>query len=304
MTSPHTLQDAYGPGNVLFRVLEPMGWGDLLNLGYWTPGTLPVLPAAGLGPFQRRLVARSTALLGLTPRDTVLDAACGRGYSSHVMAGQGSRVTGVDLLTAHVAQAQRRFGGRPGLRFTTGDLTALRRPPSGNGHRPFPDGSFTRVHCLEAAFHLGPEGRRAFLEDAYELLAPGGRLVLVDFVWRTGDPAGIAAADPGRLVRDTWRFEAFEPLAGYHGHALDIGFRIRRTLDWTRPVTGRFLRLAHLCAGLSGTRAGRRLLCRRWPALSTLSGQDWVHFAAVIHAHTAVQRASGYAALVLDRPES
>ncbi|GHH76750.1 hypothetical protein GCM10018793_23200 [Streptomyces sulfonofaciens] len=301
MSSPENLQDAYGPGNILFRVLEPMGWGDLLNLGYYTPPTLPALPA-GLASFQRRLVARSTALLRLTARDRVLDAACGRGYSSHLMGRRGCRVTGVDLLDAHVEEAVRRFGGRPRVRYLAGDLTALRRPPADGGPRPFPDGSLTKVHCLEAAFHLGPDGRRAFLEDVFRLLAPGGRLVLVDFVWRTGDPAGIAAADPGRLVRDTWRFEEFEPLSGYHRHALDIGYRIRLTQDWTRPVTGRFLRLAQLCAGLSAGRAGRRLLCRRWPALSALTARDWLRFAAVVHAHTAVRHASGYAALVLDRP--
>ncbi|MFF4528657.1 class I SAM-dependent methyltransferase [Streptomyces sp. NPDC001407] len=298
MTSPSRIRDAYGPANVLFRALGPLGWGELINLGYYTPAGLPMLPA-GLAPFQRRLVSRSTGLLRLSPADEVLDAACGRGYSSDLMGRAGARVTGVDLLDEHVAESVRRFGTNPNVRFLSADITALRTT---DGPGPFGDGSFSRVHCLEAAFHLGPEGRRAFLEEAYRVLRPGGRLVLADLVWRTDSPSDIRHADPGRLVRDTWRFEELEPLGRYLRHAVDIGYLVRAAHDWSRPVTDRFMLLANAFSRLALSRPGRRLLCRRWPGLEEITHADWLRLAAVTQAHNALQRTSGYAALVLDKP--
>ncbi|MGK5640114.1 SAM-dependent methyltransferase [Streptomyces sp. URMC 126] len=185
------------------------------------------------------------------------------------------------------------------MRFLPADITGLN---TSRNDSLFGDASFDKVFCLEAAFHLGPDGRRAFLEGAYRLLAPGGRLVLVDFVWRSDAPEDIRHADPGRIVRDTWRFEEFEPLRRYLRHAADIGYRPHAAHDWSRPVIDRFMHLSTFYAHLAATRPGRRLLCSRWPGLTRLSSEDWLRFEAVTLAHNPVRRASGYAALVLDRP--
>ncbi|WP_063726148.1 SAM-dependent methyltransferase [Streptomyces monomycini] len=306
MSAQPPLADAYETtGNPLFPVLRALGWGDLVNLGYYTPLTWPRL-LTGLAPFQRALAERSIGLLNLADGDRVLDVACGTGYTTRCIRDRGATVTGVDLYPPHIATAVQRHGHRPGVCFLTADATDLgpavtSRPST----RPsFGDATYNKIHCLEAAFHFGPQGRRSFLEQAYRILAPGGRLVLVDFAWSTNQPGDIAAADPGRLVRTAWAFEEFEPVGRYIRHAIDIGFAPCRVHDWTHAVTRPFMALGTLIARLALSATGRRLLCSRWPGLQDLTSAQWLTFAATAVAHRPVQRASRYIALTLDKSPS
>ncbi|OUD02160.1 SAM-dependent methyltransferase [Streptomyces swartbergensis] len=291
------LARAYSDDSVLFRVLRHLGWDSLANIGYFTPSTLPLAALTGPVPFQRRLVRRSLALLDARPGQLVLDAGCGRGDTTARLGAAGCRALGVDIQPAQIDQARRRFGGRPGVRFAVADATALPRQADGI---PLTDASFDRVHCLEAAFHFGHEGRRSFLSESFRLLRPGGRLVLVDVTSRTDQPIGTL--DPNGLVRRTWRFDDIEPCERYPLMASAAGFTTRRILDWTTPVLHRAGRLCALFVGTASTRAGRRALCVRWPGLSTLDARDWDEVIAVVRAHRAIGRVTRYTAYVLDKP--
>ena len=55
----------------------------------------------------------------------VLDAACGEGYGSALLAAQARSVLGVDIADAAVAHARQRYAGLANLRFEQGDCTAL-----------------------------------------------------------------------------------------------------------------------------------------------------------------------------------
>jgi SAM-dependent methyltransferase len=55
----------------------------------------------------------------------VLDAACGEGYGSSLLANMAAEVVGVDIDAASIAHARERYGSRPNLRFEQGDVTAL-----------------------------------------------------------------------------------------------------------------------------------------------------------------------------------
>jgi MPBQ/MSBQ methyltransferase len=289
------ISDAYRDDtttNVLFRVFRALGWSDLVNCGYYTVPTAPAL-LGSLAFFQRRLVARSLALLNADAGHRVLDACCGRGYTTARLAGAGCRALGVDVSASQIREARGRFGDRPGATFVVGDVTALASQA---------DDSFDRAHCLEAAFHFGPEGRRAFLAEAFRVLRPGGRLVLVDFTWRGPDPSAIAGLDPERRVRDGWRFEELEPRESYLSAARSAGFHPARTLDWTRNVSDPFARLGTMLSRVAASRAGRRALCLRWRGLRGLSEHDWREVTASIQAHRAVSRYTGYTAFVLDKP--
>lgn len=59
----------------------------------------------------------------------VLDAACGEGYGSAMVAGEARSVTGLDLSPDAVAHARERYGDRPNLRFDVADVTALDLAP-------------------------------------------------------------------------------------------------------------------------------------------------------------------------------
>ncbi|WP_078965318.1 class I SAM-dependent methyltransferase [Streptomyces aureocirculatus] len=292
------LAPSYSDANPLFRLCRHLGWGALVNLGFYT---LPTLPAVlgGLAFFQRRLESKSLALLEARPGHRVLDACCGRGHTTARLGAVGCEAVGVDVTAQQIEEARARYGRSPRAAFAVADVTALPKQADGISA----DGSFDRVHCLEAAFHLSPAGRRALLDEAFRVLRPGGRFVLVDFTWNTEDPGLIRLLDTHGLVRSAWQLEEFEPLARYLAHAREAGFVVRRTVDWTRPVIDRFCQLGAVLAGLASTRTGRRLLCLRWPGLREFSELDWKSVLVTIEAHRAVGRFTGYTALVLDKPQ-
>jgi SAM-dependent methyltransferase len=93
----------------------------------------------------------------------VLDAACGEGYGTAILAqGGASAAVGVDIDEATVAHAAQRHG----LDFRAGDVGAL----------PFEDGSFDLVVSFETIEHV-PEPERA-LDEFARVLAPDGLLVI------------------------------------------------------------------------------------------------------------------------------
>ncbi|MEP0845640.1 MAG: methyltransferase domain-containing protein [Phycisphaerae bacterium] len=99
-------------------------------------------------------------------RGEVVDAGCGAGYGSRVLADapRVERCVGVDVCAETVAQAQRTYGGGK-LTFRQGDLTQL----------PLPDQGTDTVVCLETLEHL-EQPQRAIAEAA-RVLRPGGLLI-------------------------------------------------------------------------------------------------------------------------------
>ncbi len=115
-------------------------------------------------------VARFAA--GLPPGATVLDAGCGTGRWTAVLAERRDVATlGLDRSAAMLGQAQARIR-RLGLHaaFVLGDALAL----------PLGDGS------LDAAFagflfdHLAPDQRAAFLAELRRVVRPGGGVLVID----------------------------------------------------------------------------------------------------------------------------
>ena len=58
----------------------------------------------------------------------VLDAACGEGYGSALLARRAASVVGVDIAEEAVRHARERYAGQANLRFEAGDCTALAAP--------------------------------------------------------------------------------------------------------------------------------------------------------------------------------
>ena len=300
MSDEAEIRPAYDGSSVAFRALEAGGWGELVNLGFYPAYALPGV-VLGVGPFQRLLARKSLALLEPRPGMRVLDAGCGRGYTTARLAEAGCLALGLDMLPENVTAARARYGNTPDLRFATADVTRL---PAEAAGVELSDGSFDAVHCLEAAFHFGPKGRRDFLAESYRVLRPGGSLVLVDLVWRDSHPEQIESLDPRRLVRDTWCFAEFEPLERYRESAAALGFREAKLLDWTRPVIDRFQRIAQTTARAGTFRLGRLVLRTLRQGHARLSAADWELVVELMRAHDAVRRASRYVALVLDKPHA
>lgn len=109
-------------------------------------------------------------LAGVEPGAEVLDAPCGYGRHSRVLAEAGYRVTGVDRSPILLEEARRR--AQPGAewpRWVQADHREL----------PFEDASFDAVLTLFSSLgYRGEDGDRATLSELRRVLRPGAALVI------------------------------------------------------------------------------------------------------------------------------
>lgn len=139
---------------------------DYLRYGLWDASTRT---AAESLVNTDRFVAE---LLRLGPQDTLLDAGCGVGGSAIYFAKTfGARVVGVNISPGQLERARdktRRAGLEERVSFQQQDFTATR----------FAAGAFSKLCAVESVYHA--ESAAGFVAEAYRLLAPGGRIAVVD----------------------------------------------------------------------------------------------------------------------------
>ena len=108
---------------------------------------------------------RYAAVAPLAAGRRVLDAACGEGYGSHLLAHEAAHVTGVDVSRDAIAHARERYA-RANLAFAAASVTAL----------PLPDASVDLVVSFETVEHLAEQA--AMVAEFRRVLAPAGVLVI------------------------------------------------------------------------------------------------------------------------------
>ena len=286
------LADTYNGSKLAVKFLTASGWGPLLNLGYFELMQLPSL-IGGLNHFQRYLVKKSVGLLNPQPGESILDLACGNGWTTQFIAQHGSKTTGLDLCEPHIKSAQSNFGNAGNISFMQGDATRLENVATPN--------SIDKIHCLEAAFHFGPEGRKALLNSAFHVLKPGGTFVLVDITWRTNCPEQIDDVDPEKGFRETWQMELFEPFERYTKTAKAIGFVERQILDWTKPVM-RILDFAALTIFMGQHSLTRKALEIARSEYSAITEHEWKLLLHELRLTQRVMAQSRYAAYIFTKP--
>lgn len=172
-------------------------------------------------------IAEVVEALGLSPGDTLLDLACGRGgYGLEIAARTGARLVGVDFSAEATRQARenaRRLGRT--AEFRVGDLVAT----------GLDTGSCDAAVCVDAIQFAEPQD--AAYRELRRVLAPGGRAVLT--CWEPLDRdderlsgrlrrvdlgGGLAAAGFGHVeVRDRPGWRARERAMWQEAAALDPG---------------------------------------------------------------------------------
>ena len=163
--------------------------------------TFDEAPDHGLHDPAVRAAWRSLLLTHLPPAPArVADLGCGTGTLGVLLAEAGYRVDGLDLSPAMVALAEQKAAAHPDLpvTFLVGDASD-------------PDlvhGSYDVVLSRHVLWALPDPA--AGLARWVRLLAPGGRLLLVEGSWSTG--AGLTAEQTRSLVEGTGRACAVLPL--------------------------------------------------------------------------------------------
>ncbi|HEY5366361.1 MAG TPA: class I SAM-dependent methyltransferase [Casimicrobiaceae bacterium] len=98
----------------------------------------------------------------------VLDAACGEGYGSALLARTAATVAGVDIDGATLAHAAARYASVPNVAFHQASVATL----------PFADASFDLIASFETIEHLEAADQPRMLAEFARVLAPRGLLIL------------------------------------------------------------------------------------------------------------------------------
>ena len=191
-----------------------------------------------LEPWYEHLYARVHAILRETFRlptptagASALDAGCGTGFQSEILAALGYRTHGIDLAAALLAVARARL---PQARFIHGRLEAL----------PYRDAAFDAVVCCGSTLSFVTDPAAA-LGELGRVLRPGGRLLLevehkwsAELAWMAASAAAGDALDYGVSAATLWRALAVPlgqscviPYPGYGALRLFTARELRRLLD-------------------------------------------------------------------------
>lgn len=176
----------------------PAEWTNRAVIDEWDASATPeaMEATAADGDFAKRHLVNPalSRLLGEVRGSRVLDAGCGNGYLSRILAGRGARVVGVEPTRSMIGFARRRENELgQGVQYVQADLSRL----------PDLGGPFDTVVCSMVLMSI-PDWKTA-MRSCVAALRPGG-----SFVFALVHPAFEQLAD-------TWR---------EHGE-----YRVRRYLD-------------------------------------------------------------------------
>jgi len=183
------------------------------------------------------------ALLGGVRGLRILDAGCGGGYLSRILARQGASVTGVDVSPKLIATALTEEEREPlGVRYREGDLSALSFLEGGTFDAAVANIVLQDVRRLKEAVKeihraLRPGGRFVFsiTHPAFEVPAPGTWVIEPEDSQRIEDRRGMLVdryfdrvavywAPPGKAMMVGFH----RPLRDYFEALHDAGFLVSR----------------------------------------------------------------------------
>ena len=123
-----------------------------------------IIPEEGRYMFRRHLKAYQFAI-NFCQKKVILDAGCGEGYGSYLLAGVGAKVIGIDISEQAVRHAKKKYV-RENLKYQVMDITYL----------DFPNGSFDVVVSFQVIEHLN--NVQKFLKEIKRVLKKDGWAII------------------------------------------------------------------------------------------------------------------------------
>lgn len=217
-----------------------------------------------------------------------IEFGCGAGYNVRTLARQmpERRFLGVDLSEAHITAARRDAAGLNNVNFEVANYESLDRP----------DASFDAVLAVETLCQTSDQ-RRA-LAEAFRLLRPGGRMVVID-CFRSAPlesfPAELQRA--ALLVEKTAAVDAFAEFHGWTRMVKSLGFNILDATDRSHETAIDLARLYRLARRFFKMSAAVRLIRRAMPPLAMESS-----VCGLLMPYTVGHGAHAYYSMVLEKP--
>ncbi|MFC4448882.1 class I SAM-dependent methyltransferase [Halorussus aquaticus] len=175
---PHTLDCV----DRWIRLPETMRTGDPPDAGTASEDWTANFAGAMASVDDATVRASVTAAVHRNPdAERVLDAGGGPGVFAKEFVRRGFDVTLVDR--PEVVDIDRRFLEHEPIELVEGDITDR-----------LPDGPFDLVFCSRVAHGLRPDENRQFLANAFDVLEPGGAVVLTDRVRGRAEDAALFGA--------------------------------------------------------------------------------------------------------------
>lgn len=185
-----------------------------LNVGYWKGLREDSIELAQINLME------TLANLFYRTDGNLLDVGCGNGATTRFMTKyfDSSKVTGIN-----VSQTQLKVCATiaPECDFRLMDATKL----------DFADSSWDNILCIEAAFHFRTRAR--FFEEAYRVLKPAGRLVMLDVLYDYDALYALDSDHASIVPRENY----LPDLDAYRDSLLKVGYSYLRVEDCTE-LTG------------------------------------------------------------------
>lgn len=187
--------------------------------------------------------ARYAFALELARGKRVLDAACGEGYGSAMLAAVAASVLGVDIAENAIAHARSRYGACANLRFERGDCTALDAAPD----------SFDLIVSFETLEHVAAQ--EALIAGFARALSDDGILIVSSPDKRTY--SDISGFRNEFHVRELYREELLALLAPHFPQVRLYGQKLLfQSAIWDPDAAPRSVAAATLSESSSSPQAG------------------------------------------------
>ncbi|GIG67169.1 class I SAM-dependent methyltransferase [Phytomonospora endophytica] len=229
----------------------PPEWTNETAIAQWETLPRDVVEAMDAdGDFAKRHLVNPHLLRLLGPLDgrRVLDAGCGNGYLSRMLARAGADVVGVEPTEALCGYSREREAElRQGITYVRAGLTSL---PEDIG------GPFDAVVCSMVLMAI-PDWRPA-MRACVEALKPGGTFVFavthpafenLSATWREHGEYRLDRYLDEYEMPSTYATDFHRPLSAYLNEAADLGCRLREVVEPRLP--------AEAADGVAGVAFGR-----------------------------------------------